>query len=543
MRALGMPARLLVGLLLVELVLLALVAGVLGVMLGYLMATALLPDVAATLRGLYGASVPGVLSLRPDWWASGLAIAVAGTLAAAGQSLWRMLNLPVLDGARPRAWARASEATVRWQAAAGVVLLLAGLTIERAATGLLAGFAILGALLLGAALILPLFLSAAVSLCRRLARGPVSEWFWADTRQQLPGLSVALMALLLALAANIGVGAMVSSFRLTFTGYLDQRLAAELYVRGESNEEARAMAEWFAPRVDAVLPLWRLPAELAGHPGDVVGAADHATFRDNWPMLSGERDAWDRVARGEAVLINEQLARRTGLGIGDTVELPGGWTPSIAGIYSDYGNPASQAIAGLAAMQSRYPDADHSQLGVRVAPGSVAQVRAEFEKAFGGGEQRIIDQAGLKRFSMQVFERTFVVTGVLNVLTLAVAGFALFASLMTLSAMRLPQVAPVWAVGVPRASLARMELLRTLALAAFAMMFAGPVGLALAWVLLAVVNVEAFGWKLPLYLFPLDWLTLGAMALGAAALAAWWPVRRLARTPPAELLKVFAHER
>jgi putative ABC transport system permease protein len=194
-------------------------------------------------------------------------------------------------------------------------------------------------------------------------------------------------------------------------------------------------------------------------------------------------------------------------------------------------------------MQSRYPDADHSQLGVRVAPGSVAQVRAEFEKAFGGGEQRIIDQAGLKRFSMQVFERTFVVTGVLNVLTLAVAGFALFASLMTLSAMRLPQVAPVWAVGVPRASLARMELLRTLALAAFAMMFAGPVGLALAWVLLAVVNVEAFGWKLPLYLFPLDWLTLGAMALGAAALAAWWPVRRLARTPPAELLKVFAHER
>ena len=37
----------------------------------------------------------------------------------------------------------------------------------------------------------------------------------ADTRQQLPGLSLALMALLLALAANVGVGTMVASFRAT----------------------------------------------------------------------------------------------------------------------------------------------------------------------------------------------------------------------------------------------------------------------------------------------------------------------------------------
>ena len=41
------------------------------------------------------------------------------------------------------------------------------------------------------------------------------------------------MALLLALAANIGVGTMVSSFRLTFTGWLDQRLASELYVTAD----------------------------------------------------------------------------------------------------------------------------------------------------------------------------------------------------------------------------------------------------------------------------------------------------------------------
>jgi putative ABC transport system permease protein len=46
-----------------------------------------------------------------------------------------------------------------------------------------------------------------------------------------------------------------------------------------------------------------------------------------------------------------------------------------------------------------------------------------------------------------------------------------------------------------------------------------------------------------MYLFPAEYLRLGLFALIAAALAALWPARRLARTPPSALLKVFANER
>ena len=63
------------------------------------------------------------------------------------------------------------------------------------------------------------------------------------------------------------------------------------------------------------------------------------------------------------------------------------------------------------------------------------------------------------------------------------------------------------------------------------------------WVLLAVINVEAFGWRLPMHLFPGDWLRLFALALIAAAAAAALPALRLRRVPPSELLKVFADER
>ena len=123
-------------------------------------------------------------------------------------------------------------------------------------------------------------------------------------------------------------------------------------------------------------------------------------------------------------------------------------------------------------------------------------------EAFDFPPARIIDQAALKAFSLSVFERTFSVTGALNVLTLAVAAFAILMSLLTLAAMRLPQMAPVWAMGTTQRRLAGLEILRTVLLAAITAVLALPLGLALAWVLLAIVNVEAFGWRLPMYLFP-----------------------------------------
>jgi len=108
---------------------------------------------------------------------------------------------------------------------------------------------------------------------------------------------------------------------------------------------------------------------------------------------------------------------------------------------------------------------------------------------------------------------------------------------------RLAQVAPVWAAGVPRRRLVELELLRLLTLTAATAVIALPLGLALAWCLVAVVNVQAFGWRLPFYLFPGQWVEILALALLTAALAALAPIIRFARTTPAQLARVFANER
>ena len=144
---------------------------------------------------------------------------------------------------------------------------------------------------------------------------------------------------------------------------------------------------------------------------------------------------------------------------------------------------------------------------------------------------------------MEVFERTFTVTRALNVLTLGVAGFSLLMGLLTLSDQRIPQLAPMWALGITRRQLCWMELIRALALSFLVYLCALPLGLTLAWVLLNIVNVEAFGWKLPMYTFPLEYLKMGGYAFVAALLAASWPALKLMRTPPSNLLKVFSSDR
>ena len=542
LRALGVSAAALTGLLLAELLLLSLIAGAIGVGLGYLVAAALLPDVAATLRGLYGAEVPGTLGLRPSWWLAGLGISVVGTLVAAGQSLWRLWHLPLLATAQPRAWAREAARGLRWQAGAGVTLLALAVSLGLWGVGLWAGFGLLAALLLGAALLLPVFLYALTLAAGRMARGVLAQWFWADTRQQLPGLSLALMALMLALAANVGVGTMVGSFRQTFTGWLDQRLASELYITARSTEEAAQMVDWLTPRTTAILPIWSAETTLSGQPAEVYGMTDHATYRDNWPMLLARPDTWDSLAAGQAVLVNEQLYRRNGLSLGDLVDLPGGALP-VAGVYSDYGNPRPQIIVATDLLVARFPDIPRLRYGLRVDPAQSEALAQDLRDTFDLPEGAVLDNTRIKAMSLQVFERTFAVTGALNVLTLAVAGVAIFASLMTLSGMRVVQLAPVWALGLTKGRLATLDFARTLVLAVLTLVIALPLGLVLAWALLAVVNVAAFGWRLPMAVFPADWLVLAGFTLIAAALAALGPWRRLARMAPADLLKVFANGR
>jgi putative ABC transport system permease protein len=548
LRACGVSARMLIVCLIVELGVLALVGGLFGVISGYWLASVLLPDVAASLRGLYGAEVAGQLRLSPWWWFSGIGLSLLGALLAGANSLLRAARLPLLAVADPQAWHQQYARWLRrqgWLAAGLGLIALAALIWG---DSLASGFVLMAGLLLGAALALPVLLSAILSQLLGRSRSLLGQWFLADCRQQLPALSLALMALLLALAANIGAGSMTAGFRQTFDDWLEQRLSAELYINPTNPAQSREMYSWLKQQsnVAAVLPNWQVSVTLQGWPTEVFGVIDHAHYRQHWPLLdSSGGDPWGHLATDDAVMLSEQLARRLKLHAGEHLTIPtpnGSWSPRIVGIYADYGNPKGHVIANVNHLLRGWPQLTPNRFNLRIDPQHIPPLLSALQARFQLEDSRIVDQARLKGWSVQVFERTFAATAALNSLTLAVAGVALFISLLTQSQSRLGQLAPLWALGVTRRQLMLLNLGQTWLLAVLTLVLALPLGIALAWCLDAVINVQAFGWRLPLRVFPWQLLQLMGLALLATLLASAWPLYSLYRTQPADLLRTFAHE-
>ncbi|BBI60916.1 hypothetical protein HSBAA_22220 [Vreelandella sulfidaeris] len=170
-----------------------------------------------------------------------------------------------------------------------------------------------------AATLLALLLKGLTHLTRRR---PLIHWALADMQLQLPRLSLAMKALLIALATNLGVGSMVGGFRLTFLDWLDQRLVASLYLNAPTEQYADIDA-WLAdrPEVFERLLTRRSDATLQtattqegsrslGTPIELYGITPGESLTPHWPLLATQQDrssAWAAFSDG-AIFINEQLA-------------------------------------------------------------------------------------------------------------------------------------------------------------------------------------------------------------------------------------------
>lgn len=564
LRALGVPGVTLVMLLALELLVLGLTGALLGIVSGVWLAGQLLPDVAASLAALYDEQVGGELALPWHYWLGGIGITLVGLFTAGGTTLWRAAQLNVLALGQRQRWRSELSRQLGLMAAVGALLWLLTLGLGHWLGGqppgewLLVGFVLVAAGLLGATLWLPPLLALLLRFATRvLGRRPLVQWALADLQLQLPRLQLAMMALLLALATNLGVGSMVGGFRLTFLDWLDQRLVAEAYLRPPAERYAEVV-NWLEaqPEVAVLLPTRRTDATLhadaerglTAQPVGVYGLTPEPPLTERWPLLhsaAGEQQAWQAFRHGEA-LINEQLAIATGMGPGDRLTLSSASTPfevRVAGVYPDYGNPRGEVALTTSILAERFA-APPGSLGIVLAPGvdrqHVNRLAQALDRAVDLDGATLVDQQAMKQQAQEIFERTFTITRALNVLTLAVAGLALFTSLLAQGHERRAQLAPLWALGVTRARLAAVSVAQLSVAALVTALLAIPLGIALTWGLVAIINVAAFGWRLPLYVFPGQLLLSLGVALAVAWLAALIPMWRLWRSRPRELLMEFA---
>ena len=547
LRSLGLSSITVTNLMIVEVLLISLIAGNLGVILSYFLAAALLPDVAITLNGLFGAKLNNGLSVDAVFWFSSLTISILGAACSSAPSLWKIATLSPIDSSKKISWYIKTKSNLKYQFAIVLALIISIIYFFKFGNSLISAFLLLGATLISATLLLPIFLWLSISIILKYKfNNPLVYWFFADSKQQINSLSVSLMALLIALSVNVGVGGMVESFRKTFIGWLDQRLVSELYILAPDVEIAKKIETSLIGKVSAILPIVKVSQTVFDTPIEIFGFVPHQTYKDHWPLIKQGKDVWKMLRQEKGLIINEQLSRRLKLNVSETINFKSSTGKKVSlkvlGVYSDYGNPKGQLMLPYGLFKHYFPNIPKLRFAVRLPKEIIPQIKRDLQSLSPTKKIMITDQTEIKSLSTKIFDKTFSITTALSLLTLGIAGVALFTSTTALSDNRNSQLAPLWAIGIEQNTLATLETIRALSLSILTFIFALPVGLCVVFLLTNYVNLEAFDWKLPIFFFPSQWLSLFLLTIVMTFLSTALHSIKLSRASPSELLKASLYD-
>jgi putative ABC transport system permease protein len=178
-------------------------------------------------------------------------------------------------------------------------------------------------------------------------------------------------------------------------------------------------------------------------------------------------------------------------------------------------------------------------LAVYLKPGQkLPEVRRAIEQAL-AIEQPIvtISNKELRTEILNIFDRTFRVTYVLELIALSVAVLGIINTLMTAITERRRELATLRALGASRPQIQGLIFWESCYVAGLGAGIGIVVGLALSVLLITVINKQSFGWTVQ---FILPWVILGVavlVALLAALLGAWGPAKWASRQPIAQDLR------
>lgn len=554
LRAIGVRRTEIFALVMSEALVVGAVGTAAGLLLGLGMARGLLGLVTRTINDLYFVLSVRDVALDPLTLGKGALLGMGATiLAAIGPAL-------EATGAPPRVvMSRAALETSTRRAVTRATWLGLGLggggalLLAWPEGGIVAGFAGLFIVMIGCALVAP---SAAVALLRPIhpvagsAFGLLGRLATRGIVAALSRTSVAIAALMIAVAAAIGVGVMIASFREAVVRWLEGTLRADIYVSAPS---------LVGNRPDATLD----PA-LAARLGTTPGVAHTSTSRavlvpgprggvqvialdvdparpPRWRFREGRADAvWG--AASNTVIVSEPYANRHGTRAGGLVRLRtdrGERDFPVAGVFYDYGSSAGVVVMSRRTYDRFWDDRRISGLAIEVAPGADANtvMAALRERAAGSQDVLVRSNRALREASLRIFDRTFAITGVLRTLTVAVAFIGMLAALMALQLERAREIGVLRALGLTRRQVWLLVTAQTGLMGLLAGVLAVPGGLLLAWVLVFVINRRSFGWTMPIDLSPPILVQGVALSVLAAVLAGLYPAWKMATALPADALR------
>jgi len=545
LRALGATRGDVFTIVLTEAAVLGIVGAGLGLLLGSVIGRGLVQLVSQTINDLYFVVAVNETVLPPSSVVKALLAGFGTALAGAALPALEVAgSAPQLGLRRSVLEARAVTLARKLLFASGGLAVASGAVASLSGRSLFAGFAALFLLLLSAATLTPAVLRMLAQACARVAgrASPIARLVFGDVAASLSRTGVAVAALGMALAAMIGVSIMVESFRESLRDWLGQTLRADIYVtapgpgagRPERRIDNDLVASMIATRgvVDYGMSR-RVMVELPQGPVplDAVQFAHNDYITES--LIAGDPAAtWPAFERGD-IVISDPLAYRSQLHVGDSLTLPTDSGPRafrIAGVYREYGNDRGTIRINLPVYRRFWHDDAITAMGFYLAPGtSLVDVIAGFRAAARGKQSLFIrSNADLRNLSMNIFERTFVITRVLYWLAAGVAAIGLVSALLAWELERAHEIAILRALGLTPGGAGLLIEGQTGFMGLVALVAAIPAGLLTAVLLIDVINRRAFGWRIDVHLSVEQFGNALLLALVAALVAGLYPARRVA---------------
>lgn len=550
LRCLGATRLQVQGLIAAEVATLGLLGVILGLPLGYAVAVANVDAVSATLTNLYLLNEIEHLTLPARLYVVAAAIGVGGALLGA--------LLPSLDMSRKEPHAllsaftlhqRLGSYTTLFAIAGGAVMVGTAVWYRLLGRGWQpAGFVLTVGLLVGLPLLAPFTvqtLSAAIPV-----RGFGLGYAVRSLAVRLQSTSVAVAALAVAVSMLTGIAVMVGSFRRTVDGWIETTIAADVYITtatwahslGSAPLDAelqRALRQ--TPGVEAIDRMRGFLGYIDDQRVSVAGVESASTLqRGRFQLVAGTRhEAASLLHEAGAVLISEPLARKRGLGVGDSLRLPGPQGPltfAIAGVYYDYGTEAGAVVMDLRTLDERFGPGPINSVALYLDDElDSEQLVDELKRQFADAPLLIRSNRRLRQDVMRVFDETFAITRVLQGMGLLIAVAGITLTLLIAARERISELALYRALGAARRQIFGIYLGKGLSLGLLALALGSAGGLALAVILVFVINPSYFGWTIHL---TIPWRALAGQAgtiLLATAAASIYPALRAARMPATEL--------
>ena len=552
LRALGVTRGQVLALFLGEAAVLGIAGSILGIGLGRLLADAAVGLTSATVSTLYiatAAATPALtwplvalaftigfpLALIAAWLPAREASAVSPTAAMRGHD-----QLATRVRLRPSALVLPALVLA---AAAGLALL--GPVNGRPLFGYLSSFVTI----IGAALCVP----AVVFGLARLVRAPLRRVLGvegllahANLTAAIPRLSISIAALAVALSMTVAVVIMIGSFRDTVVYWVGQTLQADLFI-GPGMRPTVGSEQTMSPEVVAA---------VRAHPD--VEALDSArnidlVYQDNLVVLgagsfdvvvargsllfkepSDGREALRRAMGSEPVIVSEAFANKYDTRPGDTLTVNTPIGPRqfpVAAVYYDYAVDRGVIIMDQRTMAKYFGEMAPSGLAAYLRPGADAErVRAEILESLDEGHRAFIYTNGALRAEvLRIFDSTFAITYALEIIAVVVAMLGVAATLFTLVVERQRELTMLRLVGALRSQVRRAVVIEAALIGGVSQAIGLVVGLALAVILVYVINVQSFGWTIQ-FRVPVAFLAQISIAVViATALAGLYPARRAAQ--------------